>query len=134
MLSDSLPLMGEELDVTPEIQRPTLITTDTVTHALPAFPMSLEPSVLNLNTRSLGRLRDEANLPFTDFVGICFDLPMRADIPGALTTIDFNTEVSWGFVFIRFPSTAARWPTYRLPESCSKTDQALREAQPNPRD
>jgi hypothetical protein len=65
MPSDSLHLAGEELGEPLEVQRPTLATIDTIMQALPAFTMPLQSPVLDLDTRPLGRLCGEANLPFT---------------------------------------------------------------------
>jgi hypothetical protein len=60
----------QEVGVSLQVQQPALMAGDTVTHALPAFAVPLQLSVLDVNASPLWRLCGEAHLPLTGLTRI----------------------------------------------------------------
>src|SRR5437588_8587101 len=70
-----------------QVERPTVAASDAFGHALPAVAVAVEVAVLELDSRSIGRLRDEADLDLTRLREVGLDLPVRVDVPGEDETI-----------------------------------------------
>src|SRR5262245_46255892 len=84
VIKDSEPQKSsvlEQLGKSLQVERPTIVAADGVAFRLPALTMPVEIAVLELDTRPLGALGDEANLDLAGALGIGLDLPPRADIP-----------------------------------------------------
>src|SRR5918992_4770195 len=64
-----------------QVEWPTFLAGDALADPFPARAVSREVPVLQLHTRALCRLGDEAHLDFARLLEIGLDLPVRADVP-----------------------------------------------------
>src|SRR3954467_7564861 len=74
-------LPRKQLGVSPQVERPTLISGHALADALPALAVAVEVAVLDLDPRTLRGFGDEPYLPLARFQRVVLDLPLRADVP-----------------------------------------------------
>src|SRR5581483_11677700 len=71
----------DQVRVAAQVQRPALVAGDSLTHALPAFAVTVEVTMLELDARALRRLGDEADLPLALPLRVALQLPAGTDVP-----------------------------------------------------
>src|SRR5215212_11928772 len=71
----------DDAGVALEVERPAALAVDALANALPPFAMTVEVAMLELDTRAVRALRDEAHLDLAGLVRVGLDLPLRADVP-----------------------------------------------------
>ncbi len=74
-------LAGDEVRVASQVERPALVLPDAIAKRLPARSVAIKMAVLELQTRPLRCLGDEADLDLTGAGFVRLELPVRADVP-----------------------------------------------------
>jgi hypothetical protein len=71
----------QQLGVPLQVDRPAFVTGDAFAYPFPALAVAVEVAMLDLDSRPVGRLGDEAHLHLARFRRVGLDLPGRADVP-----------------------------------------------------
>ena len=76
-----LPTRGNEIRVARQVKGPTATTIDTVAERFPAWPVAFEMAVLEFEACPFRGLGDKSDLDLARIALVCFELPLRTDVP-----------------------------------------------------